>query len=90
MFVAYELRYNDPLVMVRELYSSVWSSHYQTLREVVAYGGQGERTVTLQPSRVAVYERSDYQYPPMCAMEEYCGKDFYAGGDCSDWGQGYC
>lgn len=90
MFVVYELRYKDPLAMVCELYSSVWSSHYQTLREVVAYGGEGERTVTLQPTKVSVYQRSDYQYPPICAMEEYCGKDFYAGGDCSGWGQGYC
>lgn len=91
MFVAYELRYsNDALAMVCELYSSVWSSHYQTLREVVAYSGEGETTVTLQPHKVSVYQRSDYRFPPICAMKEHCGKDFYDGGDCSGWGQGYC
>lgn len=90
MFVAYELRYNDPLAMVCELYSSVWSSRYQTLREVVAFTGQGERTVILHPTRISVYQRSDYRYPPICAMEDQCGSEYYAGGDCSGWGQGYC
>lgn len=90
MFVTYELRYNIPLAMVCELYSSVWSSHYQSLRGVVAFGGEGERPVILRPNKVSVYQRTDYQYPPICAMEEYCGEDFYAGGDCSGWGQGYC
>lgn len=91
MFVAYELIYNNtPVAMVCELYSSVWSSHYQSLREVVAFGGEGERTVILYPNKVSVYQRKDYEYPPICAMEEYCGEDFYAGGDCSGWGQGYC
>lgn len=90
MFVAYELRYNEPLAMVCELYSSVWSSHYQSLREVVAFTGEGDRTVILQPNKVSVYQRTDYQYPPICAMEEHCGEDFYAGGDCSGWGKGYC
>lgn len=90
MFVAYELRYKDPLAMVCELYSSVWSSRYQTLREVVAVIGDGERTVTLHPTKISVYDRTDYQYPPICAMKNQCGTDFYPGGDCSGWGQGYC
>ncbi|KAL1877865.1 hypothetical protein Daus18300_002218 [Diaporthe australafricana] len=90
MFVAYELRYDVPMAMVCELYSSVWSSRYQTLREVLAFSGQGDETVVLHPTRISVYERNDYQYPQICAMEDHCGKDFYAGGDCSGWGQGYC
>lgn len=55
MFVAYELRHNGPLAMVCDLYSSVWSSHYQSLHGVVAFGGEGERPVTLQPTKVSVY-----------------------------------
>lgn len=90
MFVAYELDYNYPLGMVCELYSSVWSSHYQSLREIVAFSNGSETTVRLRPNRVSVYQRNDYQYPPICAMEEYCGNDFYAGGDCSGWGPDYC
>lgn len=90
MFVAYELRHEDALAMVCELYSSVWSNRYQTLREVVAFTGQGEGAITLWPTRVSVYQRNDYQYPPICAMKYQCGKDFYGGGDCSGWGQGFC
>jgi len=90
MFVAYELRYNVPLAMVCELYSSVWSSRYQTLRKVVAFSEQGAKTVALRPTKVSVYHRDDYKYPPICAMEYQCGKDFYAGGDCSGWGKGFC
>ncbi|KAH8768320.1 hypothetical protein F5883DRAFT_644107 [Diaporthe sp. PMI_573] len=90
MFVAYELRYNVPLAMVCELYSSVWSSRYQTLRKVAAFSGQGKESVTLRPTKVSVYHRRDYKYPPICAMEYQCGKDFYAGGDCSGWGKGFC
>lgn len=90
MFVAYELRYDVTLAMVCELYSSVWSSWYQTLRQVVAFTGHGKDTVTLRPTKVSVYQRNDYQYPPICAMEYQCGKDFYAGGDCSGWGKGFC
>lgn len=83
MLIAYELRCNDHLAMVCELYSSVWSSRYQTLREVVAVIGEGERTVPLHPTKISVYERTDYQYPPICATKDQCGEDFYPGGDCS-------
>lgn len=90
MFVAYELRYKFPIAMVCELYSSVWSSRYQTLRQVIAFSGEGDETITLQPTKISVYQRNDYQYPPICAMDDHCGTDYYAGGDCSGWGQGYC
>ncbi|KUI74407.1 hypothetical protein VM1G_10021 [Cytospora mali] len=97
MFVAYELQMRiptkyekagTPVSMVCELYSSVWSSRYQGVVEV-----QGEvhgRHTMLKPTRVSIYDRGGYSYPPICAMEELCGEDYYAGGDCSGWGDGHC
>ncbi|KAG8158400.1 hypothetical protein KVR01_011522 [Diaporthe batatas] len=90
MFVAYELRHDVPLAMVCELYSSLWSTRYQTLREVVGLLEGGMETIPLRPTRVSVYHRNDYLYPPICAMEYQCGRDFYSGGDCSGWGKGFC
>ncbi|POS74939.1 hypothetical protein DHEL01_v206675 [Diaporthe helianthi] len=90
MFVAYELRYdNFGLAMVCELYSSVWSTRYQTLRKVGIIEQERE-IIILRPTKLSVYHRNDYQYPPICAMEYQCGMDFYAGGDCSGWGEGFC
>lgn len=92
MFVAYELRQEIGVAMVCELYSSVWSNRYQTLREVVGLVEGLEATtttITLRPTRVSVYHRNDYQYPPICAMRYQCGY-FYAGGDCGGWGKGFC
>jgi hypothetical protein len=90
MFVAWELRYDVGLAMVCEAYSSVWSSRYQTLREVFAFTGHERETIRLHPTKIAVFSRNDYPYPPICAMEDHCGNDFYAGGDCSGWGKGFC
>lgn len=89
MFVAYELRHDVGVAMVCELYSSVWSPRYQTVREDTGITEDGE-IITLRPTKVSVYHRNDYPYPPICAMEYQCGKDFYAGGDCSGWGKGFC
>lgn len=97
MFVAYELQTRPqnqdelagkPVSMVCELYSSVWSSHYQNVREVADFvAGQ---SAMLRPANVSIYDRDDYAYAPICAMRDSCGKDYYAGGDCSGWGEGYC
>lgn len=97
MFVAYELQTRPhsqdemaarPVSMVCELYSSVWSSHYQSVREVPDFvAGQ---TAMLRPAKVSIYDRDNYTYPPICAMRKSCGKDYYEGGDCSGWGEGYC
>lgn len=81
-FVAFELRKGkEPVGMVCGSYSSVWSSHYQSLRGVE----------DMLIFRVAAYAREDYQYPPICVLEEHCkGDEYYAGGDCGGWGQGKC
>lgn len=83
MFVAYQLQSNDvPMAMVCDTFSSVWSTHYQTLRKT-------ENGMAI--SRVSVYAREDYQYPAICAEKDYCkGGSYYPGGDCSGWGPGRC
>ncbi|ROV92752.1 hypothetical protein VMCG_09052 [Cytospora schulzeri] len=97
MFVAYELQTQpdsldeiagQPVSMVCELYSSVWSSHYQSVREVAGFVA-GQKAM-LGPAKVSIYDREDYAYPPICAMRDACREDYYAGGDCSGWGEGYC
>lgn len=97
MLVVYELQMRsssqdhtagEPISMVCELYSSVWSSHYQTVQEVAGF--VASRPAVLRPAKVSIYDREDYSYPPICAMREPCGKDYYAGGDCSGWGGGHC
>lgn len=82
MFVAFELRRaNTPVAMVCETFSSVWSNHYQTQREVH----------NLLVFKVSAFQREDYQYPAICAIKEHCkGDQYYLGGDCSGWGLGKC
>lgn len=75
MFVAFELRRdNIPVAMICDSFSSVWSNHYQTLR------GLDDLLVF----KVSAFQREDYQFPPICAIEEHCqGDEYYPGGDCS-------
>lgn len=82
MFVAFELRKEDePIAMVCDYFSSVWSNHYQTLRAV------GDLMVI----KISAFVREDYQYPAICVMKEHCkGNEYYPGGDCSGWGPGNC
>lgn len=82
MFVAFELRRdNNPVAMACDSFSSVWSNHYQTLRGVE----------DLLVFKVSAFQREDYQYPAICAIEEHCkGDEYYLGGDCSGWGPGKC
>lgn len=82
MFIAYEIRRDDqPMAMVCDTFSSVWSTHYQTLRKVQ----------DMEIAMVSVYTREDYRFPPICAIKEFCkGVEYYAGGDCSGWGSGNC
>lgn len=82
MFVAYELRKTGkPVAMACDIFSSVWSGHYQSLRMIH----------TMEISKVSVYRRDDYQYPAICAIKEHCrGDEWYEGGDCSGWGPKKC
>ncbi|CAN8106403.1 unnamed protein product [Discula destructiva] len=86
MFVAFELRQdNQPVAMVCDSFSSVWSHHYQSLRALAVEGGE------LLVIKVSAYHREDYQYPAICALKDHCkGEEFYLGGDCSGWGLGKC
>lgn len=82
MFVAYELRRTGkPAAMTCDTFSSVWSGHYQSVRVVDA----------MEISKVSAYQREDYQFPAICAIEEHCkGDEWYEGGDCSGWGREKC
>lgn len=82
MFIAYELRSNDePMAMVCDTFSSIWSTNYQTRRELDG----------MMITEVSVFTREDYQYPAICANKQHCrGGKYYPGGDCSGWGPGKC
>lgn len=85
IFEVSEISNNNPLYFLCFFYSASWDSLYST--EVSGTDPEGRR---LHAAMVRVYQRLDYTDPPLCALEECYGAQYYRGGNCSGWGPEYC
>ncbi|KAK2614699.1 hypothetical protein N8I77_001504 [Diaporthe amygdali] len=85
MFEVSMISDNNPIAFVCFFYSTSWDSLYST--EMSGVDPEGRH---LHASMVKVYQRLDYTDPPLCALEECKGAQYYRGGNCSGWGPEYC
>lgn len=85
IFEVSEISNNNPLYFLCFFYSASWDSLYST--EMSGTDPEGRH---LHAAMVRVYQRLDYTDPPLCALEECHGAQYYRGGNCSGWGPEYC
>lgn len=85
IFEVSQISDNNPLYFLCFFYSASWDSVYST--EMSGTDPEGRH---LHAAMVRVYQRLDYTDPPLCALEECKGAQYYRGGNCSGWGPEYC
>lgn len=85
IFEVSEISNNNPLYFLCFFYSASWDSLYST--EMSGTDPEGRH---LHAAMVRVYQRLDYTDPPLCALKECYGAQYYRGGNCSGWGPEYC
>jgi hypothetical protein len=76
---------NIPIYFVCLFYSASFDSLYSS--ETAGVDPEGR---PVQAALVRVYQRLDYTDPPICALDQCSGPQYYAGGNCSGWGAEYC
>lgn len=74
-----------PQSVVCMFFQSSWDSQHSNIKFGVLPDG---RNVTADSFKM--YHRLDYKASPICVLDSYQGSQYYAGGDCSGWGPGYC
>lgn len=74
-----------PQSVVCMFFESSWDSHHANAKSGILPDGRNISTDSFK-----IYQRTDYSAPAICALEPCKGSRYYAGGDCSGWGSGFC
>lgn len=74
-----------PESVVCTFFQSSWDSQHAHAQSEVLRDG-----VNRSSSACKIYQRLDYDVSPICVLDSCKGSQYYAGGDCSGWGPGYC
>lgn len=75
----------EPQSVVCTFFQSSWDSEHAHVK----FGGLPDgRNITANSFKT--YQRLDYNFSPICVLKSCQGPQYYAGGDCSGWGPGYC
>lgn len=86
MFTIFEdLIGGHPQSVVCTFFQSSWDPQHANSRTGALPDG---RNITANSFKM--YQRLDYNASPICVLDSCKGSQYYAGGDCSGWGPGYC